>query len=118
MIDAIGKMRRLKERVEQLEEANPYVEVETADDLPPASEHAGQIQLVRTSIGVFGDDRKRAGLWKSDGIEWNRLGKLKGSGGVIYSTAPGTFHRVHNIYGKKVGTKYRPLFEYEQEPEQ
>lgn len=93
-----------------------YPEVETSDDLPDALDHQGQIYLVCTSIGDFGDDRKRAGLWKSNGETWERLGQLVGSGGVIFSSPPIGNHRVHNIYGIKTGEKYHPTFEWEKEP--
>lgn len=75
-----------------------YLEVNTHFDLPPASENTGEVYLVRVSTGVFGVDRKRAGLWRSDGFDWYRLGALTGSGGVIYSTPPNGKKRVNNVY--------------------
>ncbi|MCM8782393.1 MAG: hypothetical protein NC828_05015 [Candidatus Omnitrophica bacterium] len=52
-----------------------YPEVNTYDDLPPASGHAGEIYIVRESSGIWPFNRRRAGMWRSNGTSWVRLGE-------------------------------------------
>lgn len=75
-----------------------YPEVDVHADLPDATEHDGEIYLVKTGTGVFGLGRKRAGMWLSNGIEWTRLGVLTGSGSVLFSSPPDGKKQVKNIY--------------------
>lgn len=63
-----------------------YPEVVTHADLPDATGCSDEIYAVLVGTGMFGINRKRAGLWRSDGLDWHRLGTLEGSGGVVYST--------------------------------
>ena len=90
-----------------------YPEVAVHADLPDATEFAEEIYTVLIGTGLFGINRKRAGLWRSDGEVWYRLGQLEGSGGVVYGTAPSGYHRVYNLYAKKVEGEYRPVLEVE-----
>ena len=48
-------------------------EVLTFANLPPASEHTGKIWLVEQSSGVWLVNYKQAGLYNSDGTNWNLL---------------------------------------------
>lgn len=66
--------------VGQVSEVN-YPEVDTFADLPIASEKTGEVYIVKTATGVFGVNRKRAGLYISSGIEWTRLGIIQLAGG-------------------------------------
>ncbi|GAG84717.1 unnamed protein product, partial [marine sediment metagenome] len=75
-----------------------YPEVDTYADLPDAAESANETFLVLTATGVFGTDRKRAGLWRSNGTAWYRLGTLAGSGRVVVSTPPSGYHELYNLY--------------------
>ena len=79
------------------EEVN-YTEVVTYADLPEASSFTNETFIVLVSTGVFGINRKRAGMWRSNGTAWYRLGALEGSGGVLYSSPPSGKKRVNNIY--------------------
>jgi len=79
-----------------IEEEN-YPEVNVHADLPDAAENEGVVYLVHTGTGIFGLGRKRAGMWRSNGSEWKRLGELGGSGGVIYSTPSTDKTVVRNI---------------------
>lgn len=53
-----------------------YTEVNTHADLPAAADHSGEIYVVRSSTGTpwFPFGRKEAGLWRSNGSTWSRLG--------------------------------------------
>ncbi|GAH65411.1 unnamed protein product, partial [marine sediment metagenome] len=51
-----------------------YPKVDTYADLPLASGYTGEIYVVLTATGVWGINRKRSGMWRSDGVNWNRLG--------------------------------------------
>jgi len=66
--------------VGQLHEIN-YPEVDAFADLPDIAEHTGEIYIVKTATGVFGVNRKRAGLYISSGTDWTRLGVIQLSGG-------------------------------------
>ncbi|KKM67714.1 hypothetical protein LCGC14_1468290, partial [marine sediment metagenome] len=44
------------------------------DALPLASEQTGNIYIVQEPQGTWLINRKRAGLWRSDGATWTRLG--------------------------------------------
>ena len=89
----------IDEALEQYEpEEVNYTEVVTYADLPDAAEFTNETFIVLVGTGVFGINRKRAGLWRSNGTAWYRLGALEGSGGVLYSTAPSGKVRLHNAY--------------------
>ena len=79
------------------EEVN-YPEVVTHADLPDATEFTNETFIVLAGTGIFGINRKRAGMWRSNGTAWYRLGALTGSGGVLFSSPPGAETRIHNIY--------------------
>ena len=53
-----------------------YLKVNTFADLPGAVECAGEIYIVLTATGIWGINRKRAGLYYSDGATWAKLGKM------------------------------------------
>lgn len=46
------------------------------DDLPSASSHTGKIYIVQLDQGVVFINKKRAGLYISNGVSWSRLGDL------------------------------------------
>jgi hypothetical protein len=48
-------------------------EVSTYAELPPASEHAGEIYIVSTTTGIPLINRKQAGMYRSDGASWTLL---------------------------------------------
>lgn len=87
------------------EEVN-YTEVVTHANLPDAEEFTNETFVVLVSTGIFGFGRKRAGLWRSDGSAWYRLGVLEGSGGVVFSSPPSGKKRVSNIYFDPAIGKY------------
>lgn len=51
-----------------------YPEVNTFADLPAAAANVGKINIVRTPTGIYLINRKEAGLYRSDGANWTRLG--------------------------------------------
>jgi len=78
-----------------------YPEVETYADLPPADEFVGEIVVVATTTGVIFINHKRAGLYRSDGIAWSRLGTIQIAGespGYLPSNPPSGKCVVTNIY--------------------
>jgi len=77
-----------------------YPEVTTHADLPPAGEHTTGIYVVLTATGVWGINRKRTGLWRSDGVNWNRLGVIPTVAelGAVEGKAPSGFQTVKKIY--------------------
>jgi len=77
-----------------------YPEVNTYADLPLAGEHTTGIYVVLTATGVWGINRKRTGLWRSDGVNWNRLGVIPTveEMGAIASNPPTGKKAVKNIY--------------------
>ena len=60
-----------------------YEKVATHADLPDPSGLSGEIYIVLTSTGVWGINRKRNGLWMSDGANWDRLGSLPSTLGEL-----------------------------------
>ncbi len=73
-----------------------YPEVDTFVDLPGALEYIGEIYVVLTATGIWGINRKRTGLYRSDGSTWMRLGKAPLFRDL--SIAPSGKHRIANIY--------------------
>lgn len=55
-----------------------YPTVDTCAGLPEAGDYTGDIYVVLTATGVWGVNRKRSGMWRSDGVNWNRLGVAQG----------------------------------------
>lgn len=53
--------------------ANPYPQVADFASLPSAAANTGAIYIVQTTTGIIGF-RKLAGLYRSDGANWNYLG--------------------------------------------
>lgn len=51
-----------------------YPQVNTFADLGDPALFAGKIYLVLTTTGVWFINRKRRGLWRSDGAVWTRMG--------------------------------------------
>ena len=89
--------------VERMREVN-YPNVNTFADLPEASKHENEIYIVKTATGVMFVNRKRAGLYLSDGSGWYRLGEivLAGSGspepGYLPSNPPSGKCVVTNLF--------------------
>lgn len=81
-------------------EAARYPKVNTYADLPAAGDYAGEIYVVLTATGVWGVNRKRSGMWRSDGVNWNRLGVAATAEelGAIVGDAPADMKAVRKIY--------------------
>jgi hypothetical protein len=62
-------------------------EVSTYAELPPASEHAGEIYIVSTTTGIPLINRKQAGMYRSDGASWTLLDVDLQADKVYYSGA-------------------------------
>jgi len=95
-------MEAVEEAIDEaLEEYQPeevnYPEVVTYADLPDPTEFINETFIVLVGTGIFGLNKKRAGLWRSNGTAWYRLGALEGSGGVIFSTPSADKTVVRNI---------------------
>jgi hypothetical protein len=62
----------------------------TYADLPDATLNAGKIFIVLQSSGVWLINRKEAGMWRSDGVTWTRLGSwldaFKDGNFTLYNT--------------------------------
>jgi hypothetical protein len=68
--------------------------VNTFTDLPDASANTGKYYIVNTTTGVIGINRKKSGIYRSDGTNWKRLSenqlkvndsdKLNGISGSLY----------------------------------
>lgn len=71
--------------------SSSYISVATYADLPAASDHTGDIYVVYTSTGTWLIDRKEAGLYRSNGSTWSRLGNwldaFKDSNFTLYNSA-------------------------------
>lgn len=78
-----------------------YPEVNTFADLPDVLGKSGEVYLVKTSTGIIFINRKRAGLYLSDGSSWGRLGRIPvvgTSAGFLPSNPPSGKKMVLNIY--------------------
>ena len=81
-----------------------YSEVSTFADLPVASENAGRICVVKAATGVWLVNKKRQGLYRSNGTSWDRLGKILVAGagsptpGFVPSNPPVGMHVVTNLF--------------------
>ncbi len=77
-----------------------YPKVNTFADLPSASAYTDKIYIVLTATGVWGVNRKRTGMWRSDGVDWNRLGVAPTAEelGAIVGDAPENMKAVRKIY--------------------
>lgn len=68
-----------------------YTEVATYADLPAAASHSGAIYVVQTASGLWLITRKEAGLYRSDGSTWSRLGNwaeaFKDSNFQVYNSS-------------------------------
>jgi len=53
-----------------------YTEVNLYADLPSAAVNSNKIFVVRTSSGTYMTSRKEAGLYRSNGVSWSRLGDI------------------------------------------
>jgi hypothetical protein len=62
-------------------------EVSTYAELPPASEHAGEIYIVSTTTGIPLINRRQAGMYRSDGVAWTLLDVDLQADKVYYSGA-------------------------------
>lgn len=81
-----------------------YPMVDTFGDLPEAADNGGEVYLVKTRTGTIFVDRRRAGLYRSDGASWKRLGEIVIAGatgpvaGFLPSNPPSGMCVVRNIY--------------------
>ena len=85
-----------------------YPEADTYADLPAAGDHTEETYVVLTATGVWGVNRKRTGMWRSDGVNWVRLGvapTLEQLGGIS-SDAPQGKKKVNKIYYDPDVSKY------------
>ena len=82
-----------------------YPVVDTYADLPAAGDHTNEIYVVKTAMGVWGINRKRTGMWRSDGVNWGRLGVAPTAEelGAISSTPPSGSHRIYDIRENAAG---------------
>ena len=51
-----------------------YTEVANYASLPSAAANAGVVMVVTTATGVWMVNRREAGMYRSDGVSWTRLG--------------------------------------------
>jgi len=77
-----------------------YPEADTFAELPDAAEWTGRVYLVKVNTGTWLINRKRAGLWYSDGVSWERLGTLPTCEemGAIATAPPDGSLGVTNLY--------------------
>ncbi|MBA7587439.1 hypothetical protein ES708_29468 [subsurface metagenome] len=81
-----------------------YPTVDTYADLPLAGNHTGEIYIVLTATGEIFVNHKRAGLYRSDGAAWTRLGEVVVAGaegpspGLLPSNPPSGKYVVTNTY--------------------
>lgn len=82
-----------------VEEAR-YSKVDTYADLPIAGDYTGDIYIVLTATGIWGVSRKRSGMWRSDGANWNRLGVVPMAEdlGAIVSSPPDGMQAIKRMY--------------------
>jgi hypothetical protein len=69
-------MGRLADSLGSLLNFSTYPQALNFSALPAASDHAGEIYVVLEPEGVWLINRKRAGLYYSDGSTWRRLGDI------------------------------------------
>jgi hypothetical protein len=69
--------------------ANPYPQVTDFASLPSAASNSGKIYIVQTTTGIIGF-RKLAGMWRSDGANWNYLGLYGRNASEIVNVPAGT----------------------------
>lgn len=71
-----------------------FEQVSNYSNLPAASEHSGEVYVVLAAEGLWLLDRKEAGLYKSDGSTWTRLGgwldAFEDGNLTIYNTSDNT----------------------------
>lgn len=71
-----------------------FAQVSSFSDLPSASGHVNEVYLVLNSEGLWLINRKEAGLYKSTGSSWQRLGNwidaFKDSNFVVYNDTDNT----------------------------
>ena len=108
----------IEEALESYEpEQVSYLEVVVHADLPDAAEFTNETFIVLVGTGIFGINRKRAGIWRSNGTAWYRLGALEEvtspGEGVVFSTPPVGCHRIYNIRRNAAGNIE---YEYDTEP--
>ncbi|MBA7670829.1 hypothetical protein ES703_78976 [subsurface metagenome] len=97
-----------------------YPEVETYAELPSASDMKGKLFIVRTATGTIFINRKRAGIYFSDGNEWKKLGQIVLAGAesptagyLISNPPPGNSVAVNIYYDPNLD---RVVVEKESEP--
>lgn len=95
-----------------------YEDVATFADLPEAADNVDKICIVKIATGTLFVNRKRAGLYRSDGVVWKRLGQIVLAGaespvaGFLPSNPPVGAYVVSNIY-----RNFRGNIEYEYDTE-
>ena len=78
-----------------------YDAVDTFADLPSAENYVGKVWLVRFATGIMFINRKRAGLYLSNGTSWGRLGVIQKAGisvGYLPSSPPSGKCVVTNLF--------------------
>jgi len=77
-----------------------YTQVATFADLPAASGYAGEVFVVLTATGTWPFNRKRAGLYRSNGSSWDRLGVAPTAEDInaVTSEPPDGYYPVTNLY--------------------
>lgn len=78
-----------------------YDAVDTFADLPSAEKYVGEVWLVQFATGVIFINRKRAGLYLSNGTSWDRLGVIQKAGtavGYLPSNPPSGKCVVTNLF--------------------
>jgi len=104
-LDYVPSVEEIEDIVRGVEGAGmQYAEVKTFADLPVASENVGRICVVRIATGTWLVNRKRKGLYRSDGTSWDRLGKILVAGegsptpGFVPSNPPVGMCVVTNLF--------------------
>jgi len=96
-----------------------YPMVETFADLPSAIANISKIHVVVKATGIFGVNRKRSGMYLSDGITWGKISKVDVAGtlnppsGLLPSNPPSGDFIITNIYRNSNGNLE---YEYETVP--
>ena len=81
-----------------------YGKTDTFAELPAAENNTDKVYLVRFATGVIFVNRKRSGLYRSDGTAWNRLGTIVVAGsespspGFLPSNPPTGKYPITNVY--------------------
>jgi len=90
-----------------------YPKVNTYADLLAAGDHTGEIYIVLTATGVWGINRKRTGMWRSDGVIWTRLGIAPTAEqlGAVEGNAPSGYQTVKKIFVNPANGKLKIIYD-------